>query len=418
MRVLSSDSKSNEKFFRYRQRSIAQVGKLKGGTERKHFPENLSLGLIDRDTAIFRLRLRGWLITFLASAMAASTLVAAASLAARGGGGRSSVSGIAATVFGSTGFLGRYVTSHLGRIGSQVTVPYRGDELNSRHLKVMGDLGQIVPIAFEMRDEDSVRESIRGSSVVINLMGKHFETLNYKFADVHVHGARRLAEIARDEGVEHFVHVSTAIPLGDCSSAWLSSKIAGEQVVREVYPDATIVRPTDMFGSEDRYFTRMAMNVMNMPIVPLANDGESRVQPVWVNDVASVVAAAARDPERFGGKTLELGGPDVLTTRDVYDHVLNSIKREARFMPLPARLMETVTRITGMRLPLVAPSPMYTADQVSVEAAEVVLDESKKDVLRFEDLDAVAISMKSDVATECLRRFRRGGDRSNLFYVD
>lgn len=345
--------------------------------------------------------------------------MAAASLAARGSGGRSSVSGIAATVFGSTGFLGRYVTNHLGRIGSQVTVPYRGDELHSRHLKVMGDLGQIVPVPFELRDEDSVRDVIRGSNVVINLMGKHHETPNYKFNDVHVEGARLLAETAREEGVEHFVHVSTALPLGKCKSKWLASKLQGEKVVREIYPNATIIRPTDMFGAEDRFATRMAINVMWQGIVVLPNFGECRVQPVWVNDVASVVAAATKDPELYGGKVFELGGPDVLSVRDMYNLICEDTKRNVRFIPMPARVAELGAKFANARLPLLNPNPNYSMDQMQRENAETILGSSKgPGVMRFEDLDAVAMSVYSDVMKEALRQFRRGGDRSSLFYID
>lgn len=350
--------------------------------------------------------------------MASTTLTAAASLAARGSGGRSSVSGLAATIFGSTGFLGRYVSNQLGRIGSQLTVPYRGDELLSRHLKVMGDLGQVVPVPFELRDEHSVRDALRGSSVLINLLGKHFETPNYKFPDVHEERTRRLMEIAREEGVAHVVHVSAAQPLRPCSSAWLASKIAGEAAVRAVFPDAVVVRPTDMFGTEDRLLTRMATNIMQMPAIPLADDGASRTQPVWVNDVAGVVAAAARDPERFSGRTLELGGPDVFTVKELYEMVSSSIKREARFVPVPAGVMEFGTRIASTRLPILNPYPLYTGEQVKMEAAETILDYEKEGVTRFEDLDCVALSVQSDIANEALRRFRRGGDRSSLFYVD
>lgn len=350
--------------------------------------------------------------------MASSTLVAAATLAARGSGGRSSVSGIAATLFGSTGFLGRYVTNHLGRIGSQVTVPFRGDELLSRHLKVMGDLGQIIPIPFELRDEDSVRDAIRGSNVVINLMGKHYETPNYKFHDVHVDGTRRIAETAREEGVEHFVHVSTVIPLKKCKSKWLESKIEGEEVVRKIYPNATIIRPTDMFGAEDRFATRMATNLMWTGVAVVSNFGEPRVQPVWVNDVASVVAAAAKDPELYGGKVLELGGPDVLTIREMYNLVSEDTQRDVRFISLPPRMAELGAKFANIRLPILTPNPVYSMDQVQKENAETVLDTSKDDVIRFEHLDAVAVSVYSDVMKETLRQFRRGGDRSSLFYMD
>ncbi|CAN8070781.1 unnamed protein product, partial [Agarophyton chilense] len=345
-------------------------------------------------------------------------LVAAASLAARGSGGRSSVSGVSATVFGATGFLGRYVVNHLGRIGSQLTVPFRGDELLARHLKPMGDLGQIVPLPFELRDHDSLRQAIRGSSVVVNLIGKNYATANYSFEHVHVRAVETLASIAREERVSHFVHVSTAPPQQACTSQWLRTKNQGEVVLRDLFPHATIVRPADMFGAEDRLLTRLATNVVSAPIIALPRDGESRVQPVWVNDVASVIAAAVRDPDRYAATTLELGGPQVLTVRDLYDFVCTSTKREARFFPLPPRVMHFGMRLTAMRLPFVNPDPSYTTDQLSVECAERVVDDSKQGVLRFEHLHAQPMSIQSDLGHEILRRFRRGGDRSSLFYVD
>lgn len=299
-----------------------------------------------------------------------------------------------------------------------MTVPFRGDELMSRHLKLMGDLGQVVPVAFDLRDESSLRDAMRGSSVVINLLGKHFETPYYSFADVHVDGTRRVADIAREEGVSHFVHVSTAVPVGECSSAWLASKIEGEQTLREVFPDATVIRPTDIFGTEDRLLTRMATNVMKMPVIPVADDGESRTQPVWVNDVAKVVTNAARDPEAYGGATIELGGPEVMTVADLYNFICKSIKREARFFPVPAGIMAFGTRISNARIPILNPYPVYTGEQVKMEAAETILNSGKEGVLRFEDLDIQPLSVESDIAEEVLRRFRRGGDRSSLFYVD
>lgn len=350
--------------------------------------------------------------------MASKTLVAAASLAARGSGGRSSVSGITATVFGGTGFLGRYVTSHLGRIGSQVTVPYRGDELLARHLKVMGDLGQITPVPFEMRDEDSVRQSLQGSSVVINLMGKHIETLNYKYNDVHVESARRLAEISKEEGVTNFIHVSTLKPRLPCKSKWLHSKLQGEEVIRDIYPNSTIIRPSDMFGSEDRFLVRMAQNLALTGIAFVPNFGERRIQPVWVNDVASVIAAAARDPERFSGKLLELAGPDVLSMKQLYEHIAKETKRNITFIPAPTKVIELGAKLSNIRLPFLMPNPTYSGDQVMIENSEPILDPSKSGVLRFEHLDAVAVSIYSDVTKEIVRRFRRGGDRSSLFYVD
>lgn len=349
-----------------------------------------------------------------------TTLVPAASIAARGSGGRSSVSGVSAAVFGSTGFLGRYVINQLGKIGSQVTAAYRGDELNSRHLRPMGDLGQVVPVPIDLRDEESISNAMKGMDVVINLMGKHYETPNFSYSDVHEKAASQLAKLAKENYVNHFVHVSS---LGTDSimtrSRWLASKMAGEMEIRSIYPDATIVRPSVMWGREDRFLTRMAKEICNYPVVPVPGLGNARTQPVWVNDVASVVVAATRDPELYAGKIFELAGPDVLTIDECYGFVIKQTKRDASFVHLPGRIAELAAFGTNLRLPIVNPDPRHSHDLVRLELEEkFVLDEDKKGVIRFNDLDAIAMSMNSDAAKECLRTFRKGGDRSSLFYVD
>lgn len=376
--------------------------------------------------------------------MASTTLVAAATLAARGSGGRSSVSGISATVFGATGFLGRYVINQLGRIGSQVTAVYRGDELHSRHLKLMGDLGQIVPFPFEMRDTDSVRAAVESSSVVINLVGKHTHTLNYDFEGVHLEATQTIVDACVNAGVDHFIHVSCLptktenalnaslrSPSTPLESKWMRTKLDSEAIVRDAFGGSgsddidrrfTIVRPAPMFGSEDRLLTRIAQNITTSGVGILPNFGEGVVQPVWVNDVASVIAAAARDKERYGGKTLELAGPDVVSWKDLYQAVSDEIKRGVTIVPMPAPILYNAARLTNMRLPFALPNPPYSADLILYDHAAPVLDTAKKaqqeDILGFDDLDAIAVSVHSDIAKEIVRRFRRGGDRSSLFYVD
>lgn len=347
-----------------------------------------------------------------------SSLVPAASLAARGSGGRSSVSGVSAAVFGGTGFLGRYVVNQLGKIGSSVSAAYRGDELNSRHLRPMGDLGQIVPVAWDLRDEDSVRDAMRDVDVVINLMGKHYETHNFSYQDVHVNGAGYLAKTARDLGIEHFVHVSALNASTDTRSRWLASKAAGEVEVRNAFPGATIIRPATMWGSEDRFLTRMANEVAKLPVVPIAGLGDALLQPVWVNDVASVVAAAARDAELFAGKTVELAGPNTLSVEDCYQFVLKETKRNASFAHIPGRTAEIVSFLMNFRLPLLNPDPPYSHDLVRMEVEGNTLDATKENTMRFEHLDSVALNMDSDIGVEVLRQFRKGGDRSSLFFVD
>lgn len=347
-----------------------------------------------------------------------SSLIPAASLAARGSGGRSSVSGVSAAVFGGTGFLGRYVVNQLGKIGSSVSAPYRGDELYSRHLRTMGDLGQVVPVAWDLRDEESVRDAMRDTDVVINLMGKHFETRNFSYQDVHVDGAGFLAKTAKELGVQHFVHVSALGASTNTRSRWLASKAAGELEVKSEFPGATIIRPATMWGSEDRFLVRMAEEISKLPVVPVAGLGDALLQPVWVNDVASVVAAAARDAELFSGKTVELAGPKTMSVEDCYQFVLKETKRDATFAHLPGRLAELVAFAMNFRLPLLNPNPLNSHDLVRMEVEGNTLDASKENTMRFEDFDAVALNMDSDIGVEVLRAYRKGGDRSSLFFVD
>lgn len=171
---------------------------------------------------------------------------------ARGSGGRSSVSGVVATVFGATGFIGRYVVNALGRIGSQVFCPWRGNELYYRHLKVMGDLGQIIPMEFELRDRESVYQACRNSNVVVNLTGKHYHTRNYTIEQSTVEAAQVIAETARDLGIEQFIQISMANLSEDSESELIRAKVKAEKIVRDLIPTSTIIRCTDVFGPEDR----------------------------------------------------------------------------------------------------------------------------------------------------------------------
>lgn len=173
------------------------------------------------------------------------------------GGGRSSVSGHVATVFGCTGFLGRYLVNRLGRKGTQVVVPYR-DEDRKRHLRVASDLGQIVPTEFDVRREDQILESLRHSDIVYNLVGRWWETKNFSFEDVNVKAAERIAKLANEAGCARLVHVSHLNAAEDAPSDFLRTKWEGEQRVKEAFPGATIVRPGPMYGHEDRLLNSIA----------------------------------------------------------------------------------------------------------------------------------------------------------------
>lgn len=227
----------------------------------------------------------------------------------RGTGGRSSFNGIVATVFGCTGFVGRYVVNKLGKSGTQMILPYRADFYEAQRLKVAGDLGQVLFHFIDLKDEQTLCEAVKHSNVVINLMGRDWETKNFKFKDVHIDGARKIARAAKQAGVERFIHLSAlnADPNPEPiilkgGSGFLKSKFHGECAVREEFPTATIIRPADIYGQEDRFLRYYAhLWRRQLHAVPLWRKGECTYkQPVFVGDIATAIVNAINDPDSAG----------------------------------------------------------------------------------------------------------------------
>ncbi|XP_078041616.1 NADH:ubiquinone oxidoreductase subunit 39 [Augochlora pura] len=243
----------------------------------------------------------------------------------RGTGGRSSFSGIVCTVFGASGFIGKAVCNRLGKIGTQIIVPHRGEQYDVLPLKLCGDLGQVLFHPFHLRDEESIIKSMKYSNVVVNLIGKDVETNNFDFYDVTVEGARTIARLAKQCGVEHFVHVSclNASPkptplMLDNGSKILKSKWEGECAVREEFPTATIVRPASVYGQGD-HFIRHYMNPLRyfQMTLPLWEQGDkTEKQPVHLSDVAEGIAAIVTN-RRTAGKIYQFVGPNRYTLHEI-----------------------------------------------------------------------------------------------------
>ncbi|XP_015430499.1 PREDICTED: NADH dehydrogenase [ubiquinone] 1 alpha subcomplex subunit 9, mitochondrial [Dufourea novaeangliae] len=227
----------------------------------------------------------------------------------RGTGGRSSFNGIVCTVFGCNGFIGNVLCNRLGKIGTQLILPYRGDRYNVLPLKLCGDLGQVLFHPFHLKDETSILKCIKYSNVVVNLIGSDTETRNFDYETVHVEGARRLARLAKEVGVERFVHVSclNADPnpeprLLRNGSRILKMKWLGECAVREEFPNATIVRPSDVYGQGD-YFLSHYMNPLRRSLrqIPLWEKGKkTEKQPIYVSDVGAGLVAVITNPLTAG----------------------------------------------------------------------------------------------------------------------
>jgi uncharacterized protein YbjT (DUF2867 family) len=262
-----------------------------------------------------------------------------------------------ATVFGGSGFIGRYVVTNLARAGWLVRVAVRRPD-EALFLKTAGAVGQVTPFAANVRDRASITRAVAGAEAVVNLVGILFEGGPQKFAAVHAEGAKAIAEEAARAGARHFVHISAIGADANSDSAYARTKAAGEAAVRQAFPNATILRPSIVFGPEDGFFNRFARMTLISPALPLIGGGRTRFQPVYVGDVAEAVVRAIEDPAATG-QTYELGGPNAYSFAELMRMLLNEIGRHRLLVPLPfamASLMGAVAQCL--------PSPQLTIDQV------------------------------------------------------
>ncbi|EFP86972.1 hypothetical protein PGT21_031527 [Puccinia graminis f. sp. tritici] len=258
-----------------------------------------------------------------------------------GPSGRHSNTGLVATVFGATGFLGRYLVHKLAKQGTQVIVPYR-DEDSKRHLRVMGDLGQIVPLEFDLENEGFINECVRHSHVVYNLLGREHETKNYSFDRLFIEGASKITRIAKENGVGRLIHVSHLNASLDSPSKLYKAKAAGESVVRDIFPEATIVKPSIMFGQEDRFLNKM----VTKPFTFQVNRLETLVRPVSVLDVAEAMQLMST-ADSTAGKTFELAGPRTYTHEELFQvlEVLTHKSLTPSFINLPLPIFKFLMKI-------------------------------------------------------------------------
>ncbi|KAE9334910.1 hypothetical protein PF008_g13739 [Phytophthora fragariae] len=319
--------------------------------------------------------------------------------------GRVGGNGITAAVFGSTGFLGRYVCAHLGTNGNAYVLPYRGDDSEVSHLRVSADLGNVAQQPFHPRDRDSIFEACEGADIVVNLIGKHYQTkhilpwwINYTYDDVHVDVARTIAEVAKEAGVPRMVHVSSLLAQPNSPSEWAASKFRGEVAVRKAFPEANIVRPSNMFGPEDRLLVWMG-NRLNYGGVPVVNNGDAVIQPVFVNDVAKAIYHITQDPT-IQGKTFELVGDEEFTYKELADYVFDVIKRNPSLVNLPLPVAQAIGYFCEQ-----FPDPKFTRDW----ATRLSLNEVKtSDLPGLRELDVEPTKLEKE-APNFLLKFNPGG---------
>lgn len=245
------------------------------------------------------------------------------------------------TLFGGGGFLGRYTAQPLLRTGARVRIAQR-DPRRAFFLKPLAAVGQVQLVGVDIGDPKAVRRAVQGSDAVVNLVG----ILKGDFEAIHVAGARNVAEAAAEAGASAMVHVSAIGADPDSPSAYGRSKGEGEAAVRAAFPGATILRPSILFGREDNFINRFAGMARLAPALPVVSGG-TKLQPVYAADVGRAVSAAALDPGTYGGRTYELGGPQVLTMRQLMEWVCETTGRGRPLIDIPDPVGRLIARTTG-----------------------------------------------------------------------
>ncbi|KAK0650292.1 NADH-ubiquinone oxidoreductase 40 kDa subunit [Lasiodiplodia hormozganensis] len=297
-------------------------------------------------------------------------------------GGRSSLGGHTATVFGATGFLGRYIVNRLARQGVTVVIPFR-EEMAKRHLKVAGDLGRVVFIEYDLRNTQSIEESVRHSDIVYNLIGRDYPTKNFDLEDVHVEGTRRIADAVAKYDVDRYVHVSTYNASTSSPSEFFRTKARGEEVARNIFPETTIVRPAPMFGYEDRLLNRLAgpTNVIT------SNNMQERYWPVHAIDVGMALEHMLHN-DNTASETYELYGPTNYSTAELAELVDKEILKHRRHINIPKQLLQPVAEILNKALWW----PITSRDEIEREFIDQQIDRTAK---TFKDLDIEPVEIKS-----------------------
>lgn len=304
-------------------------------------------------------------------------------------------------VFGGSGFVGRHVVRALAQRGYRIRAACRRPDL-AGHLQPLGNVGQIQPVQANVRVRWSVDNAVRGADHVVNLVGILHESGRQRFSAVHDFGARAVAEAARAVGAG-LTHVSALGADPDSASAYARAKGRGEKAVLETVPEAVILRPSINFGPEDTFFNRFAAMARYSPVLPLIGGGATKFQPVYVADVAEVVARSV-DGAVGRGRVYELGGPEVLTFRECMEEMLKVIDRKRLLVPVPWWLANLQASILGL-----LPNPLLTRDQVTqLRQHNVVSEAATREGRTLEGLGIQPQSVAT-ILPSYLWRFRAAG---------
>ncbi len=311
-----------------------------------------------------------------------------------------------ATVFGGSGFIGRQIVKRLAQRGVVVRAAVRDPE-GALFLKPMGQVGQIAPIAADIRSEKAVTAAVASVDLVVNAVSLGAQTRRDRFADVHVQGAKRVARLAAAAGVKRLIHISGIGSDPKSDSAYVAARGHGDRAVQEAFPAATLLKPSVVFGPGDHFFTTFAAMARLSPALPLFGGGTARVQPVYVGDVADAAMKALDDPAS-AGRAYELGGPTVYTYRELMELLLQTVERKRLLVPVPERIALIVAAFASL-----LPGKPLTRDMVKLAVADNVVGVGAKSL---QDLGVAPTTVEVILPTY-MDRYRRSGRWRNARFA-
>lgn len=309
------------------------------------------------------------------------------------------------TIFGGPGFVGRYATRVLAERGWRIRGASRRPDL-AGHLQPMGAVGQIHPVQANLRYPESVARAVAGADAVVNAVGVLAPSGRQSFEALHVDGPRTIAKAAREAGVKRLIHVSAIGADAKSDANYALTKARGEAAVLEEFPEAVILRPSIIFGPEDEFFNRFAGMAQVSPLLPLIGGGRTRFQPVYVGDVGEAIANAVEGHGK-PGTVYELGGPEVLSFKQLLDRTREWSDRHPRYISLPFWLAKLQALLTW---PLPNSLRPLTVDQVRMlQSDNVVSDAATADGRTIEALGVSDPHTVASIVPAYLSRFRPRG---------
>lgn len=277
--------------------------------------------------------------------------------------------GVVATVFGATGMIGSYVVSSLKEAGVQIVVPFRGEEYDIRDLRVAANLGQVVPVPFDIRNQESIENAVSRSNVVINLLGKRHSTRNYSFKEANYDSAVSIAEAAKKMRVDRFIQLSIVGCETDSQSEYLKSKAYAEQAIRKILPSSIIIRSTDVYSPTDYLTQRISRMARYWYYFPRLC-GAGRLQPISIFDLDQAIMKVLTEDEA-DGKTFEVAGPEIFTHDQFVDQLLSfiQIQKDIRSIYITPEHAKMVTKFSQ----LLGKTPFLSQDEILFRLQDIVL---------------------------------------------